>query len=264
MTQRDNTNTTPIVSVYNLSKDYYLGRTVVHALDEVNLEIARGEFVAIMGPSGSGKSTFMNLLGCLDRPTSGEYILDGIPVSEMSMNELADVRNQKIGFVFQSFNLLPALTTQDNVELPLMYTDIPRELRHQRVAEALEQVGLLERAQHRPMELSGGQQQRVAIARALVTRPSLILADEPTGNLDSHTSIEIMAILQQLNAEGITVILVTHESDIANYCRRRILFRDGHKLEDIRNSTPLLAREVFAAPFTPLASSMPEQTEVRQ
>lgn len=232
-----------LICIQKLSKNYYLGRTVVPALRDVDLEVARGEFVAIMGPSGSGKSTLMNLLGCLDRPTSGSYLLDGIPVNQMSTNELADVRNQKIGFVFQGFNLLPRMTALANVQLPLVYAGVPAEQRQQRARQALLLVGLSARAEHRPTELSGGQQQRVAIARALVTRPSLILADEPTGNLDSHTSVEIMAILQQLNARGITVVVVTHNPDIANYCRRKVMFRDGRVIQDALNPEPMRARE---------------------
>ena len=233
----------PVIRVWKLSKDYYLGRTVVPALSAVDLEIARGEFVAIMGPSGSGKSTLMNILGCLDRPTSGNYWLDGIPVGEMSTGELADVRNREIGFVFQNFNLLPWMTALANVQLPLVYAGVPTEQREQRALWALAMVGLGSRANHRPMELSGGQQQRVAIARALVNAPSLILADEPTGNLDSRTSMEILTILQRLNARGITVVLVTHEADIAIYCSRKITFRDGRVMQDSVNVTPAMAQE---------------------
>ncbi len=233
----------PIIQVEDLSKDYQLGPTIVPALRNVHLEIFPGEMVAVMGTSGSGKSTLMNLLGCLDRPTSGYYWLDGVAVSEMSLNELADVRNQKIGFVFQSFNLLPTMTALDNVELPLMYTNMPAQERQERALEALDLVGLYDRCYHRPVELSGGQQQRVAIARVLVTGPALILADEPTGNLDSHTSVEIMAILQRLNAERITVVLVTHEADIASYCQRIIHFRDGYKLSDTVNTKQIFAQD---------------------
>lgn len=232
-----------LIRIQKLCKNYYLGRTVVPVLHNVDLEVARGEFVAIMGPSGSGKSTLMNLLGCLDRPTSGRYLLDGIPVNQMTTNELADVRNQKIGFVFQGFNLLSRMTALANVQLPLVYAGVSAEQRQQRAMQALVLVGLSSRAQHRPTELSGGQQQRAAIARALVTRPSLILADEPTGNLDSHTSIEIMAILQQLNARGITVVVVTHNPEIASYCQRKIMFRDGQVIQDTLNPTPLRARD---------------------
>jgi putative ABC transport system ATP-binding protein len=232
-----------IIKVERLTKYYYMGRNVVPALRNVSMEVARGEFVAIMGPSGSGKSTFMNLLGCLDRPTDGAYFLDGIAVSAMSTNQLADVRNSKIGFVFQGFNLLPRMTALANVQLPLVYAGIPADERRQRAQQALELVGLGARADHRPAELSGGQQQRVAIARALVTLPAIILADEPTGNLDSRTSLEIMSILQQLNARGMTVILVTHEQDIANFCSRKIAFRDGRLIQDSRNDTQVIARE---------------------
>jgi putative ABC transport system ATP-binding protein len=220
------------IRVEQLTKNYYLGRTVVPALRGVNLEVKRGEFVALMGPSGSGKSTFMNLLGCLDRPTSGSYHLDGVPVSKMNGNQLADIRNQKIGFVFQSFNLLSWMTALDNVELPLVYSNVSRAERLRRAQRALSIVGLNSRAHHRPAELSGGQQQRVAIARALVTSPSLFLADEPTGNLDSHTSEQIIAILQELNARGLTVVLVTHEADIASHARRQVKFRDGRIIDD--------------------------------
>jgi putative ABC transport system ATP-binding protein len=220
------------IRVEQLTKNYYLGRTVVPALRGVNLEVKQGEFVALMGPSGSGKSTFMNLLGCLDRPTSGSYLLDGVPVSKMKGNQLADIRNQKIGFVFQSFNLLSWMTALDNVELPLVYSNVSRAERLRRAQRALSIVGLKSRAHHRPAELSGGQQQRVAIARALVTSPSLFLADEPTGNLDSHTSEQIIAILQELNARGLTVVLVTHEADIASSARRQVKFRDGRIVDD--------------------------------
>jgi putative ABC transport system ATP-binding protein len=229
------------IRVERLTKNYYLGRTVVPALRGVNLEVKQGEFVALMGPSGSGKSTFMNLLGCLDRPTSGSYLLDGVPVSKMSGNQLADIRNQKIGFVFQSFNLLSWMTALENVELPLVYSNASGAERLRRAQQALSIVGLKSRARHRPAELSGGQQQRVAIARALVTSPSLFLADEPTGNLDSHTSVQIIAILQELNARGLTVVLVTHEADIASYARRQVKFRDGRIVDDTgpMNWTPI-------------------------
>jgi putative ABC transport system ATP-binding protein len=232
-----------IIRTHNLCKNYYLGRNVVPALRNVNIEVARGEFVAVMGPSGSGKSTLMNLLGCLDRPTSGSYILDGIPVSQMSTNELADIRNQKIGFIFQGFNLLPRMTALENVELPLVYSGTPSAERRQRATQALAMVGLSNRASHRPTELSGGQQQRVAIARALVTQPAIVLADEPTGSLDSHTSLEIMMILQRLNARGITVVLVTHDAGIASYCQRQIKFRDGMVIQDSMNQNQVMARE---------------------
>lgn len=222
----------PVIHIERLTKNYYLGRTVVPALRGIDLEVQQGEFVALMGPSGSGKSTFMNLLGCLDHPTSGSYLLDGLPVSKMNANQLADIRNQKIGFVFQSFNLLSWMTALDNVELPLVYSGMPRAERQRRARLALSMVGLKSRAEHRPVELSGGQQQRVAIARALVTSPSLFLADEPTGNLDSHTSIQIIAILQELNARGLTVVLVTHEEDIASYAHRQVKFRDGRIVND--------------------------------
>ncbi|HET9922132.1 MAG TPA: ABC transporter ATP-binding protein [Ktedonobacteraceae bacterium] len=233
----------PIIGVQHLSKYYYMGRNVVPALVDVSMEVARGELVAVMGPSGSGKSTLMNLLGCLDRPTNGTYILDGIPVSQMNKNELADIRNQKIGFIFQGFNLLPRMSALENIELPLVYTGTPTAGRRRRAVQALAMVGLSTRGDHRPTELSGGQQQRVAIARALVTLPSIILADEPTGSLDSHTSLEIMLILQRLNTRGITVVLVTHDAGIASYCQRQIKFRDGKVIEDSNNPEPVSARE---------------------
>jgi putative ABC transport system ATP-binding protein len=235
----------PLIHVEHLTKNYYLGRTIVPALRGVNLEVRPGEFVALMGPSGSGKSTFMNLLGCLDRPTSGAYLLDGVQVSKMNTNQLADIRNQKIGFVFQSFNLLAWMTALDNVELPLVYAGLSKAERQRKAQWALSMVGLKSRAHHRPAELSGGQQQRVAIARALVTSPSLFLADEPTGNLDSHTSTQILAILQELNARGLTIVLVTHEPDIAAYAKRQVKFRDGRVVDDSSNSKPAAAHQVF-------------------
>ncbi len=234
-----------IILVRKLSKNYYLGNNVVPALRNVNIEIARSEFVAIMGPSGSGKSTLMNLLGCLDSPSAGTYILDGVPVSQMNVNELASIRNSKIGFVFQGFNLLPRMSALANVELPLVYSGLPAMERRARAQQALAVVGLSVRANHRPAELSGGQQQRVAIARALVTRPSIILADEPTGNLDSRTGLEVMMILQKLNERGITIVLVTHDPTIASYCQRQIHFRDGRVIEDTVNVTPLKAQELL-------------------
>lgn len=236
----------PVIRVEKLSKIYYMGNNVVPALRGVSLQIASGDFAAIMGPSGSGKSTLMNLLGCLDRPTSGEYYLDGLPVSQMTTDELADIRNQKIGFIFQGFNLLARMNAVENVELPLIYAGLPAFERRQRALQALSIVGLAKRADHRPSELSGGQQQRVAIARALATRPSMILADEPTGNLDSRTGLEVMVILQKLNERGITVVLVTHDLTIANYCRRQIRFRDGRMVEDIINPEPIVASDLLA------------------
>lgn len=236
----------PVIHVEKLNKNYYMGRNVVPALRDVHVDVRRGEFVAIMGPSGSGKSTLMNLIGCLDRPTSGEYLLDGVPVSRMSTNELADIRNQKIGFIFQGFNLLARMNALENVELPLVYSGVPTPERHARAMQMLTMVGLGKRADHRPMELSGGQQQRVAIARALVTRPALVLADEPTGNLDSRTGLEVIMILQQLNARGITIVLVTHDPAIASYCQRQIILRDGRVIEDQHNSSQVFARDLVA------------------
>jgi putative ABC transport system ATP-binding protein len=229
----------PLIEVDGLTKIYQMGEVAVEALRGVNLAIEAGEFVAIMGPSGSGKSTFMNILGCLDKATSGIYRLDGQNVSEMNRDQLARVRNGKLGFVFQTFNLLPRTTALENVELPLMYNGASARERHARALARLQQVGLQGREHHHPNQLSGGQQQRVAIARALINDPAILLADEPTGNLDSKTSIEILAIFQRLNREnGITVILVTHEPDIAAYTSRHILFRDGRILKDERIMTP--------------------------
>ena len=216
-----------VIAVEDVHKYYELGETRVHALRGVSLQIERGEFVAIMGASGSGKSTFMNILGCLDRPSSGQYRLDGVDVTSYSKPELAAIRNRKIGFVFQGFNLLSRTTALENVELPTIYARLSKEERTARAMEALNMVGLGERVHHFPSQLSGGQQQRVAIARALVNRPSILLADEPTGNLDSRTSIEIMEVLQALNDQGLTIVLVTHEQDIARYAKRAVVFRDG-------------------------------------
>jgi putative ABC transport system ATP-binding protein len=224
--------TEPLIRVEHLTKDYALGDTVVHALAGVTLAIGAGEFVAVMGPSGSGKSTFMNMVGCLDRPTSGNYWLAGDDVARMNSDALAAVRNRRIGFVFQQFNLLARTSALENVELPLMYANVPIADRHARAKEKLTQVGLGARTDHQPSQLSGGQQQRVAIARALVNNPSLILADEPTGALDSRTSVEIMVLLQQLNAGGMTIILVTHENDVAAFASRVVSFRDGKVVSD--------------------------------
>jgi putative ABC transport system ATP-binding protein len=237
---------TPTVQVENLTKDYVLAAGVVHALRDVTLKVYPGEMVAVMGASGSGKSTFMNLLGCLDRSTSGTYHLDGIDVSDLDSDSLAYIRNRKIGFVFQGFNLLPRMTALGNVALPMVYAGLSSEAIHVRALAALEAVGLADRADHRPAQMSGGQQQRVAIARALVNGPTMILADEPTGNLDSRTSVEVMAILQQLNRRGITIILVTHEADIADYCKRSVRFKDGLVIDDRVNPKPRNAAAFLA------------------
>jgi len=226
---------TPLIRTDGLTKEYRMGSTVVHALRGISLEIGAGEFVAVMGPSGSGKSTFMNLLGCLDHPSAGEYWLGGEEVSRLGSDQLAAVRNRKIGFVFQHFNLLPRTTALDNVALPLLYAGLHGPERHQRAAHRLRQVGLGDRLDHQPTQLSGGQQQRVAIARALVNDPMLVLADEPTGALDSRTSVEIMALLQELNRQGITIVLVTHEHDVAAAASRIVTFRDGHIVADRAN-----------------------------
>jgi putative ABC transport system ATP-binding protein len=224
--------TTPLLETQNLVKDFTIGGEVVHAVNDVSLSIQHGEFVAIMGTSGSGKSTFMNMIGCLDVPTSGTLMLDGIDTKTLTNDALAEIRNQKIGFVFQQFNLLARTSALDNVAVPLIYAGMGRAQRMVLAQEKLEAMGLGDRLQNSPAKLSGGQQQRVAIARALVTKPLILLADEPTGALDSQTSLDIMAIFQSLNDQGITVVLVTHEPDIAEYAARNILFRDGKVIDD--------------------------------
>lgn len=235
-----------LIETEHLCKDYRLGNVSLRALDDVSVRIAPGEFVAVMGPSGSGKSTFMNLLGCLDSPSGGLYRLDGRDVSHLAPDELAVVRNRLIGFVFQGFNLLPRTPSVENVELPLVYAGVSAPERRRRALVRLAEVGLAERAWHHPSQLSGGQQQRVAIARALVNDPLLILADEPTGALDSRTSVEVMALFQTFNARGITVILVTHEPDIAAFARRTLRFRDGRLMDDRPVAAPRVASEVLA------------------
>jgi len=240
----------PIIRVRDVHKYYDLGETRVHALRGVALEIRRGEFLAIMGASGSGKSTFMNIVGCLDRPTSGEYILDETDVAGLSKEQLAAIRNRKIGFVFQGFNLLSRTTALENVELPTLYARIPKEDREKRAVEALELVGLGDRIHHYPSQLSGGQQQRVAIARALVNQPAILLADEPTGNLDSRTSVEIMGIFQKLNADGLTIMMVTHEHDIAEFAKRNIFFRDGKiRRDELVANSPSAAEVLKTMPI---------------
>lgn len=224
-----------VIKIEGIKKIYTLGTQTVKALDGVSISINRNEYVAIMGPSGSGKSTLMNILGCLDTPTEGNYLLNGTDVSNMDDNELSEVRNREIGFIFQSFNLLPRYNAMENVALPLIYSGIPRSEREQRAVEALNNVGLGDRTEHRPSELSGGQRQRVAIARALINKPSIVLADEPTGNLDTKTSIDIMQLFEQIYKSGNTVIIVTHEEDIANYARRIIRLRDGKIESDTVN-----------------------------
>jgi putative ABC transport system ATP-binding protein len=233
-----------VIRVDDLHKYYDLGETKVHALRGVSLDIARGEFVAVMGASGSGKSTMMNILGCLDKPTSGRYLLEGVDVTTFSKKELAAIRNRRIGFVFQGFNLLSRTTALENTELPTLYAKIPQEERTRRAQEALTMVGLADREDHFPSQLSGGQQQRVAIARALVNKPSILLADEPTGNLDSRTSVEVMEIFQRLNDEqGLTIVIVTHEPDIAQFTKRQIVFRDGKVRSDYAVKSRLVASD---------------------
>jgi putative ABC transport system ATP-binding protein len=240
-----------VIAVRNLVKTYVVGEVEVKALRGVNLDVQRGEFLAVSGPSGSGKSTFMHIVGCLDRPTSGQYLLDGQDVSRMSKDALAAVRNKKIGFVFQGFNLLSRTSALDNVELPLLYggsTALKTADRRKRATDMLNLVGLGDRANHHPNQLSGGQQQRVAIARALINNPAILLADEPTGNLDTRTSIEVMGIFQRLNQErGITVVLITHEMDIAEYGTRTVTFRDGHVVADRAVARRRLAQDELAA-----------------
>ena len=228
----------PLIELRDVRKIYVMGSEEVHALDGVDLDVDAGEYVAIMGASGSGKSTLMNLLGCLDTPTAGSYVLNEKRVDGMSDEELAALRNQEIGFVFQTFNLLSRTSALANVELPLIYRGMPKKERRERAANALERVGLGDRMDHRPNELSGGQRQRVAVARALVNDPSILLADEPTGNLDSATSTEIMGLFDDLHRGGNTVILVTHEADIAGHARRRVVMRDGKVVEDVRDGAP--------------------------
>src|SRR5512140_2503605 len=217
----------PLIRLHKISRRYQMGAETIHALREVSLEIHQGEYVAIMGPSGSGKSTLMNLIGCLDPPTSGEYELNGVQVSQMDDNQLAEIRNKEIGFIFQTFNLLPRSDALRNVELPLIYAGVPGEERRQIALESLTHVGLADRTHHKPNELSGGQRQRVAVARALVNKPSILLADEPTGNLDTKTGNEILALFEELSRKGNTLIVVTHEEDVARHARRIIRIRDG-------------------------------------
>jgi len=233
-----------IIKTIDLTKTYFVGDIEVHALKSISLSIEAGEFVAIMGASGSGKSTLMNMIGCLDTPTSGDYLLDGVNTSKLTKNEYAEIRNQKIGFVFQGFNLLPRTTALENVELPLMY-DRQRRIKdpNKKAIEVLEHVGLGDRLTHEPNQLSGGQQQRVAIARALVNDPSLILADEPTGNLDSKMSVEVFSLFQRLNDEGITIVLVTHERDFAHFAKRIVELKDGYIIRDFEIRDRLIASE---------------------
>ncbi len=238
--------TPPLIQITDIGRKYVIGAETIHALKSVSLQIKKGEFVALMGPSGSGKSTLMNILGCLDTPTRGEYILNGINVSDMTDDELAEVRNKEIGFVFQTFNLLPRSTSLDNVALPLVYAGINKQTRTERAQAALESVGLGNRVDHKPNELSGGQRQRVAVARALINNPSIILADEPTGNLDTKTSIEIMGLLEEIHSHGNTIILVTHEEDIAQHAHRIVRMRDGlieddYLNPDVKSVSPRLA-----------------------
>ncbi|HLJ27130.1 MAG TPA: ABC transporter ATP-binding protein [Candidatus Angelobacter sp.] len=245
----------PVIHAEDVHKYYDLGETKVHALRGVDLTIQPGEFVAIMGSSGSGKSTFMNMLGCLDKPSNGRYLLEGTDVAQLEKKQLAAIRNRKLGFVFQGFNLLSRTTALENVELPTLYAHMDKAARFARAKEVLKMVGLGERLEHFPSQLSGGQQQRVAIARALVNRPSILLADEPTGNLDSRTSVEIMQIFQELNDGGLTIVLVTHETDIAQYAKRIVVFRDGKILRD----QPVLERPRASEELKTMPSADEEQ-----
>lgn len=246
---------TPTILVKKLQKTFIMGDVTLNAVKEVDFQVMEGEFVAIMGPSGSGKSTMMNILGCLDNATSGEYFIDGVNVNEKTPNELAELRNQKIGFIFQSYNLLARTSAIENVELPMLYNSkISSDERNKRALAALKSVGLESRAKSMPNQLSGGQQQRVAIARALVTDPVLILADEPTGNLDTRTSFEIMSIFQKMNAQGKTIVLVTHEQDIASFTKRQVTFRDGKIFSDEINKDPLDANKEL--------EKLPKQEEI--
>jgi len=250
--------TPPVIRIEGVRKDYTMGDNIVHALRGVDLSANRGEMLAIMGASGSGKSTLMNMLGCLDTPTSGSYWLDGIRVDGLNRNQLADLRNEKLGFVFQGFNLLARTSALDNVELPLLYDRAGRwKNTKELAAEALRRVGLGDRLDHQPSELSGGQQQRVAIARALVTEPTLLLADEPTGNLDSHMTVEIMSLFQELNDQGISIVMVTHEPDVAQYCKRMVEVRDGR----IKRDHPVEERHNAAADLRQLLATEPEEEE---
>ena len=238
-----------LIEIEKLVRTYLLGEVEVHALRGVSINVTKGEFVAIMGASGSGKSTFMNILGCLDKPTKGNYKLDNIDVGKLTRDELALIRNKKIGFVFQGFNLLSRTTALENVELPLFYSTVSNKERKDKSIEALKKVGLEDRIYHYPNQLSGGQQQRVAIARALVNNPSIVLADEPTGNLDSRTSVEVMEIFQKLNGQGITIILVTHEPDIAAFAKRHVVFKDGKiKLDKINNGHKIASEVIRTIP----------------
>ncbi|MGH7333955.1 MAG: ABC transporter ATP-binding protein [Candidatus Rokuibacteriota bacterium] len=250
-----------MIQTEGLTKDYRLGPHTVHALRGVSVAIAPGEFVAVMGPSGSGKSTFMNMLGCLDTPTAGRYVLDGADVGRLPRDELARIRNAKIGFVFQQFNLLARTSALENIELPLYYSSRPVRERRARARERLAEVGLADRAAHQPSQLSGGQQQRVAIARALVNSPSVMLADEPTGNLDTRTSVEILALLQRLNREGLTIVLITHEPDIAAYATRVLTFRDGRLLNDVQVAAPRDAATTLATLTDTRDEETPEPAE---
>jgi len=249
--------TTPLLRTEALSKTYHIGGGDVHALVDLSIAIPRGEMIAIMGPSGSGKSTCMNLLGCLDSPSAGNYWLDGEDVSQLDSDALAHIRNEKVGFVFQQFNLLARATALDNVELPLTYGRIPRRQRHEKAARALEAVGLGQRMDHRPSQLSGGQMQRVAIARAIVNNPRVLMADEPTGALDSRTGAEIMALFQRLNSEGITVIVVTHDEHVAEHAKRILRFRDGRLVSDEAVASPIRAADTVAS----LAANAPALPE---